>query len=449
MDLGGNAGEEKAVFLWLFQIRYAIMTRDYERKELLTMAVFQAAELLVPHRELLNNWAVIACDQFTSQPEYWRAVREQAGEEPSAYHIIFPEAELGSDEDARIKSINAAMRRYLNGNVFDVFPASYIYVERTLLDGTVRRGVVGVIDLEEYDYRSDAASAVRATEQTVVERIPPRVRIRSGACMEASHVMLLTDDAEGRVLNSLEAKKASLPMLYDFDLMQGGGHIAGRLVQDADAAVLDDALKQYEASTRERFVETGRAPLLYAVGDGNHSLATAKTCWEALKAARPELAGTRHPARFAMAELQNIRDASQKFEPIHRLLTEVSPDMLLHEAEPLCKPGGLTVDWCAGERRGTLSLDPARGELPVAILQPFLDRYLKEHGGKIDYIHGDDTAARLAQRENALAFLLPKISKEAFFRGIVMDGVLPRKTFSMGHAQEKRYYLECRRITEE
>ena len=220
-------------------------------------------------------------------------------------------------------------------------------------------------------------------------------------------------------------------------------------MEGADAAALDDALKQYEASTRERFAETGRAPLLYAVGDGNHSLATAKTCWEALKAARPELAGTRHPARFAMVELQNIRDASQKFEPIHRLLTEVSPDEILHEVEPLCAPGSQTVDWYAGERWGTLSLDPARGELPVGILQPFLDRYLQEHGGKIDYIHGDETAARLAKNENTLAFLLPKISKEDFFRGIVMDGVLPRKTFSMGHAQEKRYYIECRRITEE
>ena len=383
------------------------------------MAVFQAAELLIPHRELLDNWAVIACDQFTSQPEYWHAVREQAGQAPSAYHIIFPEAELGRDEDARIQSINAAMRRYLGENVFDVFPSSFVYVERELQDGTVRRGVVGVIDLEEYDYRSDAASAVRATEQTVVERIPPRVRIRSGACLEASHVMLLMDDAEGRVLDSLEAIKAALPTIYDFELMQGGGHITGRLVQGDDAAALNEALSQYEAATRARF------------------------------AARPELAGTRHPARFAMVELQNIRDASQKFEPIHRLLTEVSPDVILHEAELLCAPVGLTVDWYAGERRGTLSLDPARGELPVGILQPFLDRYLQEHGGKIDYIHGDETAARLAKSGNALAFLLPTISKEDFFRGIVMDGVLPRKTFSMGHAQEKRYYLECRRITEE
>ena len=413
------------------------------------MAVFQAAEMLIPREELLENWAVIACDQFTSQPEYWRAVREQVGESPSAFQIIFPEAELGGDEDARIASINANMRRFLEREIFRVFPDSFVYVERALLDGSVRRGVVGVIDLEEYDYRSDAASAVRATEQTVEARIPPRVRIRRGACLGTSHVLLLMDDAEGRVLDSLEEKKAALPLLYDFELMQGGGHIEGRLIQGDNAAALAAAVGRYEAGARARFAETGRAPLLYAVGDGNHSLATAKTCWEALKAARPELAGTRHPARYAMVELQNIRDAAQKFEPIHRLLTGISVETLLHEAEALCTPGGRAVEYRTGQRRGTLFLDPARGELPVGILQPFLDRYLADHGGKIDYIHGDDTAAELAQKESGIAFLLPKISKDGFFRGIVMDGVLPRKTFSMGHAQEKRYYLECRRIAEE
>jgi hypothetical protein len=260
--------------------------------------------------------------------------------------------------------------------------------------------------------------------------------------------MLLMDDAEGRVLDGLEANKAALPLIYDFDLMQGGGHIAGRLVQGGDAAELDAAVTRYETATAARFAKTCKAPLLYAVGDGNHSLATAKTCWEELKKARPELAGTRHPARYAMVELQNILDASQKFEPIHRLLTEVSVDTILREAEALCAPGGMAVNYCAGERQGTLLLDPARGELPVAILQPFLDRFLKNHGGKIDYIHGDETAAELARKENAVAFLLPKIAKDDFFHGIVMGGVLPRKTFSMGHAQEKRYYLECRRITE-
>ena len=413
------------------------------------MAVFQATELLIPRQELLDNWAVVACDQFTSQPEYWKEVREQVGDKPSAYHITFPEAELGKNEDARIASINDHMKRYLEGDVFRRFPNAYVYVERRLFDGSVRRGVVGVIDLEEYDYQSDAASAVRATEQTVVVRIPPRVRIRRGAALETSHVMLLMDDASGRVLDSLEKKKAALPQVYRFSLMQGGAEVEGRLVQGKDAEALDAALEAYEQDTRERFAETGKAPLLYAVGDGNHSLAAAKTCWERLKQARPELAGTQHPARYAMVELQNIRDACQKFEPIHRLLTDVPVNKLLLAAKDVCGPGGLLVDWQAGERQGTLFLDKGKGTMAVAILQPLLDRFLHESGGSIDYVHEEDTAVRLAKRIGSIAFLMPKISKDDFFRGIVMDGVMPRKTFSMGHAWEKRYYLECRRITEE
>ena len=412
------------------------------------MAVFQAAELLIPRRELLENWAVIACDQFTSQPDYWREVREQVMEKPSAYHIVFPEAELCGKRDARIASINETMHRYLDEDVFESYPDAYVFVKRTLQDGSARRGVVGVIDLEQYDFASDAQTPVRATEQTVVERIPPRVRIRSGAALETSHVMLLMDDAEGAVLDSLEESREELPAIYSFELMQGGGHIEGRLVSGAAAEALSAAVVRYEAQTAARFAQTGKAPLFYAVGDGNHSLAAAKTCWETLKAQRPELAGTHHPARYAMVELQNIRDESQKFEPIHRLLIDVPVDRLLEKITSICAPGGTPVDWQAGERQGMIILNTASGALPVAVLQPFLDAFLKEQGGAIDYIHGEETAAQLAGQKKAISFLMPNISKEDFFRGIVMDGVLPRKTFSMGHAEEKRYYLECRKITE-
>ena len=308
--------------------------------------------------------------------------------------------------------------------------------------------MVGVIDLEQYDYNSDARSPVRATEKTVVERIPPRVRIRSGAVLETSHVMLLMDDARGSVLDSLEQSREELPKLYDLELMQDGGHIEGRLVSGAAAEALIAAIEHYEAQTAARFAETGRAPLLYAVGDGNHSLAAAKTCWEALKEKRPSLAGTHHPARYAMVELQNIHDEAQKFEPIHRLLIDVPVDRLLDKITSICAPGGTPVDWQAGARQGMIFLNTASGALPVAVLQPFLDNFLKEQGGAIDYIHGEEAAAQLAGQKKAISFLMPNISKEDFFRGIVMDGVLPRKTFSMGHAQEKRYYLECRKITE-
>ena len=208
------------------------------------------------------------------------------------------------------------------------------------------------------------------------------------------------------------------------------------------------AVGAYEREAVERYASQGLAPLLYAVGDGNHSLATAKTCWETLKQQNPALAGSDHPARWARVELQNIHDASQQFEPIHRILTGVSPAALLEGISTLCAPTGHEVRWCAGERSGTVALSRALGELPVAILQPFLDRWLEKRGGKIDYIHGDEVALELARQDGAIAFLLPNISKADFFPGIVKGGVLPRKTFSMGHAQEKRYYLECRKITE-
>ena len=410
------------------------------------MAVFQASELLIPREELLADWAVIACDQFTSQPEYWAQVRDRVEDRPSAYQLIFPEAELGGDRDGRIASINANMRRYLESGLFRRFPASCVYVERALADGGIRRGIVGMIDLEEYDFHRDAESAVRATEQTVTERIPPRVKIRREAPLELSHVMLLMDDAQGRVLDSLTEKKETLETLYSFPLMQGGGRITGRLVSGENAAALDRAIREYEEDAAARLTVPGRAPLLYAVGDGNHSLAAAKTYWEELKAADPSVAGTGHPARYAMVELQNIRDDVQKFEPIHRLVTGVTADSLMREAASVCAPGGYAVDWQTGEKQGTLFLDRVRGALPVAVLQDFLDRYLQENGGGIDYIHGEETAVSLAARRGGIAFLLPGIEKEDFFRAIVAGGVLPRKTFSMGHAEEKRYYLEARVI---
>lgn len=413
------------------------------------MSIFSPSEFLIPHEELLEDWAVIACDQFTSQPDYWQAVRSQTAGKPSAYHITFPEAELGGDRAARISSINESMRRCLEIGLFRAFPDSFVYVERTLLDGSIRRGLVGVIDLEAYSYASDAVSPIRATEQTVVERIPPRVQIRKDAPLETSHVMLLADDEADGILSACQAQKDALPKVYDFLLMQGGGHITGWLLSGSAAESVQRAVDAYERGAEARYAAEGRAPLVYAVGDGNHSLATAKTCWEALKEQDPSLAGSAHPARYAMVELQNIHDAAQQFEPIHRILTGVSPAALLEALSTLCAPRGHTVRWAAGERVGTVTLNSALGELPVAILQPFLDRWLIKRGGEIDYIHGEDVAVRLARQDNAAAFLLPNISKADFFRGIVHDGVLPRKTFSMGHAREKRYYLECRRITEQ
>lgn len=398
--------------------------------------VFGAADVLLPRVDEMEKWAVVACDQFSSEPEYWARVRGEVGDAPSALNLILPEAELGAQGEAeRIAQIHAAMRAYLARGVFEKHECAFVYVERTLLGGEVRRGVVGMVDLEAYDYRAGAQAAVRATEKTVVERIPPRMAIRQGAAVELPHVLLLCDDEQRTLIEPLTLKKDSLPLLYDFELMEHGGRIAGYLVQGGEARELEARIDDYEARCMEN------SGLCYAVGDGNHSLAAAKACYEAQKAAQGG------PARFALVELENIRDEAQVFEPIHRIVTGVQPDALLSALEERCGAAqGHRVEWVAGERRGEITLDVGISPLAVGVLQGFLDEYLKEHGGQIDYIHGEDVLGRLAQRADAVGFLLPPMEKGQLFDGVVKDGSLPRKTFSMGHACEKRYYLEARRI---
>ena len=402
--------------------------------------VFGAADVLLPRVNEMEKWAVVACDQFSSEPEYWARVRREAEGAPSALNLILPEAELGAqDEQERIAQIHAAMRAYLAQGVFEKHERAFVYVERTLVSGAVRRGVVGMVDLERYDYRAGAQAAVRATEKTVVERIPPRMAIRQGAAVELPHVLLLCDDERRALIEPLTLKKDSLPLLYDFELMEHGGRIAGYLVQGGEARALEARIDDYEARCMES------SGLCYAVGDGNHSLAAAKACYEAQKAAQD--GAQDNPARFALVELENIRDDAQVFEPIHRIVTGVEPEALLSALEERCGAAqGHRVAWIAGERRGSVTLSAGISPLAVGVLQGFLDEYLAVHGGQIDYIHGEDVLERLAQRPDAVGFLLPPMEKGQLFDGVVKDGSLPRKTFSMGHACEKRYYLEARRI---
>ncbi|MBQ8639224.1 MAG: DUF1015 domain-containing protein [Lachnospiraceae bacterium] len=401
----------------------------------------------------MENWSVIACDQFTSQPEYWRAVRKRVGEDVSTLHLVFPEAELGAPDcggEERIRQINRTMEQYLQQNRFREYPDSYIYVERTLLNGTVRRGIIGAIDLEAYDYQPDSSADIRATERTVIERIPPRKKIRENAPIELPHVLLLANDEKRMLIEPLTGQKDRLQKLYDFELMENGGHVAGWLVSGEDREAFDRRLEQYAAEIPEAYADLTGASLLFAVGDGNHSLATAKTCYEELKSSNPNLDFSSHPARFALVELENIHDEAQQFEPIHRILKSVDPDALLHAVRTSLgaeRPeNGYPVVWHAQGRCGTLYLDRTKGQLPVGILQPFLDDYLRENGGEIDYIHGEEVLLGLTKEAGSIGFLLPAIEKNQLFRGLVADGVLPRKTFSMGHACEKRYYLEARRI---
>ncbi len=411
------------------------------------MGVFQAASVLLPKQADMEKWAVIACDQFTSDPGYWQRVRDFVGKAPSTLHMILPEAELGTAGEAeKIESINRTMGEYLASGLFTEYENAYVYVERTLLDGKIRRGLLGMVDLEEYDYRPGSVSAIRATEKTVLERIPPRQRVRREASLELPHVLMLCDDGGRKLIEPLTEETESLPLLYDFELMEGGGRIRGYLVQGAPARAFEDRLREYEAGTAQRYRDLKGAPVVFAVGDGNHSLATAKSCYEEWKARNPGADLSRCPARYALVELENIHDEAQQFEPIHRVVTETDPDALLRALAPWCAPEGHAVTWVIGDRQGIVYLDPKRSPLAVGVLQAFLDEYLGKHPGKIDYIHGDEEVKELARQEGAIGFLLPAMEKGDLFRGVVADGVLPRKTFSMGHAQEKRYYLEGRRI---
>ena len=410
------------------------------------MNLFQGADILLPKSAELEKWAVIACDQFTSDLDYWKRVRTFAAEAPSVIRMILPEAELEAHNDTSIEKINATMTRYLDEGVFQSYPNAYIYVERTLENGSVRPGLVGMVDLEAYDYHEGSVSPVRATERTVLERIPPRKKVRKDAVLEFPHVLMLCDDDQFSLIEPIRDVKADLPLVYDFDLMEEGGHISGWLVQGETAAAFDRRLATYSATYREKYTDLSGESVLLAVGDGNHSLATAKSCYEDLKRNNPQNDYSNHPARYALVELENIHDPSQVFEPIHRILLDADVDQLLRDLKSICAETGHKVSLVYDHIRQEIFLDEDRGELAVAVLQEFLDSWLKENKAKIDYIHGEEEVERLANRKNAVGFLLSPMEKHSLFRGVIAGGVLPRKTFSMGHAREKRYYLEGRKI---
>ena len=429
-------GEEIRVGAFLGTMPYAVFYED-------TMPAFLPFDVLLPKKGVSPLWPVIACDQFTSEPEYWKIVQELVGTSDSTLHLVFPEVWLGKKETSRIEDIQQTMSSYLKNGIFQTSCNSFVYVERVLSTGKIRRGIVGTVDLEQYEFTENSSKPIRATEKTVRSRIPPRVAIRKGAALELSHVLLLADDPEDRILSPLERKKESLPLLYDVDLMQGGGRLRGYLVAGNEAAELTREIENYERERRENQGES----LLYCVGDGNHSLATAKTCYEAIKATLPADQAEKLPARYAMVELGNIRDASLEIEPIHRLVCGIDPEILLHQLQE--KGGaehGHSIQWVSGEKTGTLVLDRKLGTLPIGVLQGLLDQCLTGTDATLDYIHGEASLKKLTQDVGKIGFLLPKIEKSDIFRGVGLDGVLPRKTFSMGEATDKRYYVEARKI---
>ena len=421
---------------------------------------FRPADILLPRDCDLSLWSVVACDQYTSQPEYWQRVEERVGRAPSALRLILPESCLeGPDVETDIMEINTTMSRYLREGRFQEYPDSLFYVERVLDSGAVRRGLIGMVDLEQYDYEPGSGAPIRATEGTVLSRIPPRVAVRKNAPIELPHVMLLADDPDRTVIEPLSEHTDEMEPLYDFELMEQGGHLRGWRLTGEQKEQVHTALAALAdpAAFRNRYHLVEDLPvLLFAVGDGNHSLATAKECYERQKRLTPPEHWATLPARYALVELDNLHDASLEFEPIHRLVFGVKPEELLSAlveyypgAQRGDEAGGHKLAYVYGETQGMISVPHPAAQLPVGTLQNFLDWYLARHKGvRVDYIHGEDVVRKLAAQPDTVGFLLPAMGKEELFPTVIRDGVLPRKTFSMGEAHDKRFYLEARRIRE-
>jgi len=421
------------------------------------MNTFRNADILLPADADMEKWAVVACDQYTSEPDYWKETAEISAGSPSAYNFILPEVYLeDNDVSERISKIQASMKDALKDGIFREYKNTMIYLERVQDDGKVRAGLVGCIDLEDYDYRKGSVSPVRATEATVIERIPPRMAVRRGAELELPHIMILIDDENGTVIEPLADKTSSFEKVYDFKLMQKGGSVKGWAVPEN---VQSDILKALDGladtdSFNKKYSLSGKSPLVFAMGDGNHSLATAKEFYEELKKNNPGKDMSSHPARYALAEIVNLHSPALEFEAIHRIVTEVNTDDIM---EKMTAALGLTDDTDSCEQRFSVVLKGVRktvgiskpsSKLTVGSLQQFLDSYIKEAGAKIDYIHGTEVIEKLSMNEGSIGFILPDMAKSELFPTVICDGALPRKTFSMGHAWDKRYYIEARKITD-
>jgi len=424
------------------------------------MNAFQPADILLPKDADMEKWSVIACDQYTSNSKYWKRVEDFVGDARSTLNLILPEIYLNDMPEKRIEKINSEMADCLSSDVFRVIEDSYVYLERTLLSGAVRKGIIGKIDLEKYDYTPGSQTPVRATESTIVDRLPPRIKIRENAPIELPHVMILIDDRAKTVIEPCENIKAERELLYSFELMENGGHIEAYKLNAEDEKRITEALEAL-ASPETFFNNYGvkdASVLEYAVGDGNHSLATAKACYEKLKNKIGEEKAKSSPARYALCEIVNLHEDALVFEPIHRIITNTDQTVLFTEMKDFFN-GNLTVSDTAPEGDGQtfevvtaektvfVTLTEPPKNITVGSLQAFLDVFVKETGCEIDYIHGEKDVYELVKENGTtVGFLLPKPEKNDLFKTVIVDGVLPRKTFSMGHAEEKRYYIEARKI---
>ena len=411
------------------------------------------------------SWAVVACDQFTSQPEYWDEARRIIGDNPSTLDLFLPEAFLGTDDESeRIRKIRENMSRYLEEGILKEREQGFVLVKRSVA-GNTRNGLILALDLEEYDYHKGSETLIRATEGTIESRIPPRLRIREGAPIELPHILVLIDDPALSVIEPLVDEEDTLPLLYDTDLMLDGGHISGRLVCDEKKVMqVLDALKKLMDPDAFKKKYGDHKPLLFAMGDGNHSFATAKANWEKVKANLKPAEMENHPARYALVEIENVHDRGIVFEPIHRVVFGVEGTKAisilkkhLEEQNGSVEIRDEVLNACGGQfhvipfftkdKCGSFVVKSPSQQLAVGTLQNAIDKLLKEvDGSEVDYIHGDSVVRELASKEESIGFLLPAMAKSELFPTVVYDGALPRKTFSMGEANEKRYYLECRYI---
>jgi len=433
-------------------------------------------EILLPKAGIeLNKWAVIACDQFTSEPEYWHKVEKLVGDEPSTLNLIYPEVYLGEkDPEARIHRIREHMNRYLEEGLFEQ-SEGFIYIERQTSKNT-RKGLMACLDLDHYDFRKGSSSLIRASEGTILARIPPRVRIREGAPLEVPHIMVLIDDPENTVIGPLTRNRERIEKLYDFDLMMDSGNLSGYRVNDPrlEEGVLKslEALADPEAFTKRYDLNPGTPVLVFAMGDGNHSLATAKTIWEKTKEnARDKASLSNSFLRYALVELVNLHDEALVFEPIHRVLFDLALGRNAVDELSTFYPGRCRTLGCSNAEEMTEVVESQKGtshkigfispdgfgvievtnpdsNLPVGTLQNFLDVFLEDNGAReIDYVHGKETTFQLGKKKDSTGFYLPAMSKHDLFKTVILDGALPRKTFSMGEAWEKRFYMEARRLS--
>lgn len=415
---------------------------------------FSSAEILLPDFDKVDGtkWSVVACDQYTSEVQYWKQAESIVGDAPSTLQMILPEVYL-KETDARVPKINGAMQK-IAADTLLAYPDAMICLDRVQSNGRHRLGIIGAVDLECYDYTRGSDALIRATEGTVLERIPPRVAIRRDAPLEMPHVMLLIDDPAQTVIEPARKACADRAPIYDFDLMLGGGHVRGRLLTKEEQTTVINALQELitPAQMEARYGDSSLAPLLFAVGDGNHSLATAKAAYEEVKAKIGAEAARSHPARYALAEIVNLHDPALEFEPIYRVVFGVDPKELMGELASYANAQNGTAApqsmlFITQEGESTLTVNTPVQQLTVGTLQSFLFDYCKTHPqAEVDYIHGEDSLRSLLDRPDAIGFLFDGMQKNELFRTVIYDGALPRKTFSMGHAPDKRYYLECRKI---